>query len=73
MGYRDDGSGILIGLAMFLFFVGIMIYLITLIAAAAAAIAAAGGTIWGGGWAILNYGKSIKENLIDSNRNIADV
>ena len=27
-----------------------------------------GGTFWGGGWAILNYGKSIKENMIDSNR-----
>lgn len=64
----DDGLGALIGIALVIGAVIFVVYIITLIAAAVATIAAAGGSLWGGGWAILNYGKSIKENLIDSNR-----
>lgn len=42
--------------------------MISLIAAILAGLAAAGGVAVGGGTAVLNYGRSVKENLIDSNR-----
>jgi len=64
----DDLLGIFIGLIVVIAVVALIIYIITLIALAVAAIAAIAGSVWGGGWAVLNYGKSIKENLIDSNR-----
>ena len=68
----DDYSG-LIGILIVIGVIIFIVYVITLIAAAIAAVAAAGGTVWGGGWAILNYGKSMKKNLIDSNRVAATV
>lgn len=43
----------------------------TVIAVAIAGAASAGGVLWGGGTAILNYGSSFKENMIDSNRTAA--
>jgi len=64
----DDGIGTLIWIAVVIVTVIAVVYVITLIAAAIAMAAAAGGSLWGGGRAIFNYGKSIKENLIDSNR-----
>jgi len=67
----DDAMGALIGgiigIALLLF----VLYVIILIATAIATIAATGGFLWGGGWAVLNYGRSIKQNLIDSNRTSA--
>ena len=39
-----------------------------MLASVLAAVAGAGGTLWGGGTAIVNYYKSFKENMIDSNR-----
>jgi hypothetical protein len=64
----DDGIGCLISAVLIIALVIFVVYVITLIAVAAATIAAAAGSAWGGGWAILNYGKSFKENMIDSNR-----
>lgn len=39
-----------------------------MIASVLAGIAGAGGIAWGGGTAVVNYCKSFKENMIDSNR-----
>lgn len=39
-----------------------------MIASVLAVIAGAGGIAWGGGTAVVNYCKSFKENMIDSNR-----
>ena len=59
-----------IGLAIVAIIVIIVaiVYVISLIAAILAGLAAAGGVVVGGGTAVLNYGRSVKENLIDSNR-----
>ena len=38
-----------------------------MIASVLAAVAGGAGVLWGGGTAIFNYGKSFKENMIDSN------
>ena len=63
-----DGMGyvisVVIGLVVLVFF----IYLITFVAVTVVSLAALGGSLWGGGWAIYNYGQSLKENFIDSNR-----
>jgi len=48
--------------------IAVILYLLALAAMAIATVAAIGGSIWGGGWAILNYCRAIKEHLIDSNR-----
>lgn len=64
----DDDFGGIIGLVIGLAIVAFVIYCIVLIASALAAVAGVGGTIWGGGTAIVNYCKSFKENMIDSNR-----
>ena len=63
---------LLIKLILFIIVVVVAIYVLTYVVTAAAAIAVVGGLAWGGGLAILNYGKSLKENLIDSNRPRAD-
>ena len=57
-----------IGLAIVAIIVIIVaiVYVISLIAAILAGLAAAGGVAVG--TAVLNYGRSVKENLIDSNR-----
>lgn len=44
-----------------------VVYVIVMIASVLAAIAGGAGVLWGGGTAIVNYGKSFKENMIDSN------
>jgi len=64
----DDGLGWLIGIFILIIAVVAIVYIITLIAAVLAGVAAAGGSLWGGGSALINYGKSFKENMIDSNR-----
>jgi len=64
----DDALwGFILGIAA-LALVLFILYVIVLVATAVATIAATGGFLWGGGWATLNYAKSIKQNLIDSNR-----
>ncbi len=67
---RSDGDefgflGVIIGVIVA---VVIIIYIMVLIAAVFATAAAAIGSVWGGGTAIWNYSKSMKENLWDSNR-----
>jgi len=64
----DDFAGVIIGIIVVVAIVALIVYIIALIAMAIATVAAIGGSVWGGGWAILNYCRSIKENLIDSNR-----
>jgi hypothetical protein len=63
----DDAGG-LIGFVLILALIAVVVYFVVMIAGALAAVAGAGGLLWGGGTAILNYGKSFKENMIDSNR-----
>ncbi len=64
----DDDFGVIIGLIIGLVVIAFVIYCIVMIASVLAGIAGAGGIVWGGGTAIVNYGKSFKENMIDSNR-----
>lgn len=52
----------------FLILIAVVVYVITLIAGVIATVAGAAGTAWGGGTAIVNYCKSFKENMIDSNK-----
>lgn len=65
-GMDGDGIGILILLAIIIAIICLIIYIASIIIS----VAAAGGALWGGGTAILNYGRSFKENMIDSNRAI---
>ncbi|MBO5383628.1 MAG: hypothetical protein J6A30_04945 [Ruminococcus sp.] len=67
----DDLIGGLIGLMIVVAIVAFVIYCIVMLASIIASIAGAGGLLWGGGTAIANYGKSFKENMVDSNRAIA--
>lgn len=67
----DSGIGALIGIALAIAAVIFVIYCIVLAAGAIAAVAGTGGVLWGGGTAVVNYGKSFKENMIDSNRAVA--
>ena len=64
----EDGIGALIGLLIILAIVAFVIYCIVMLAGIIASVAGAGGLLWGGGTAIANYGKSFKENMVDSNR-----
>jgi len=64
----DSDGGELIIIALIIAAILFIIYIITIIATAVLSIAAASGTIWGGGRAIMNYGLSFKEHMIDSNR-----
>jgi hypothetical protein len=64
----DDGVGTILGAALVLGIIFLFVYVVTMIAAAVVGVAAAAGSLWGGGWAFINYGKSFKENIIDSNR-----
>lgn len=64
----EDGIGALIGLVIILAIVAFVIYCIVMLAGIIASVAGAGGLLWGGGTAIANYGKSFKENMVDSNR-----
>lgn len=67
-GEMDDDFGGIIGLIIVLVVVAFIIYCIVIMASILVSVAGAGGLIWGGGTAIANYGKSFKENMIDSNR-----
>lgn len=64
----DDDLGAIIGFVIILGVIAFIIYCIVILAGIIASIAGAGGVLWGGGTAIANYGKSFKENMIDSNR-----
>lgn len=64
----DDDFGGIIVLIIGLAIVAFVIYCIVMIASVLAGVAGAGGIVWGGGTAIVNYSKSFKENMIDSNR-----
>ncbi|MBR7008194.1 MAG: hypothetical protein IKH90_06150 [Ruminococcus sp.] len=64
----EDGIGALIGFVIILAIVAFVIYCIVMLAGIIASVAGAGGLLWGGGTAIANYGKSFKENMVDSNR-----
>lgn len=64
----DSGIGALIGIVLVIAAIIFVIYCIVLIAGAIAAVAGTGGVLWGGGTAVVNYSKSFKENMIDSNR-----
>lgn len=62
----DDWGGIIaliLGIAVIIF----IVYVIVMIASVLAAVAGGAGVLWGGGTAIVNYSKSFKENMIDSN------
>ena len=63
----DSDGGELLGIALVIAAAIFIIYIITIIATAVIAISAAGGAVWGGGRAIMNYGTSFKEYMIDSN------
>lgn len=67
---RSDGEefGYLAFIVGVIIAVVVIVYIMVLIATACAAIAAAVGSVWGGGTAIWNYSKSMKENLWDSNQ-----
>lgn len=62
----DDWGGI-IGVILVIAVVIVVLYIIVLIASVLAVVAGGAGVLWGGGTAIVNYGKSFKENMIDSN------
>ena len=62
----DDWGG-LIGIVIAIAAIIFVIYVIVMIASILAAVAGGAGVLWGGGTAIVNYGKSFKENMIDSN------
>lgn len=64
----DDGIGALIGFVIIIAIIVFIIYCIMILASIIATVASTGGALWGGGTAIANYGKSFKENVIDSNR-----
>ena len=56
----DSGIGTLIGIVLAIAAVIFVIYCIVLIASVLAAVAGAGGVLWGGGTAVVNYGKSFR-------------
>ncbi len=62
----DDWGG-LIAVVLAIAAIIFVVYVIVLIASVLAAVAGGAGVLWGGGTAIVNYGKSFKENMIDSN------
>ena len=62
----DDWGG-LIGVLLVIAAIIFVVYVIVMIASVLAAVAGGAGVLWGGGTAIVNYGKSFKENMIDSN------
>lgn len=62
----DDWGG-LIAIALAIAAITFVVYVIVMIASVLAAVAGGAGILWGGGTAIVNYGKSFKENMIDSN------
>ncbi len=67
----DDDYGGIIGIFIILAVMVFIVYCIVLIASVIVAIAGIGGTLWGGGTALVNYIVSFKENMIDSNKAFA--
>lgn len=63
----DDWGG-LIAIVFAIAAIVFVVYVIAMIASVLAAVAGGAGILWGGGTAVVNYGKSFKENMIDSNR-----
>lgn len=66
----DDFGGVIIFFIVAVIVLAV-IYCIVMIASVLAGIAGVGGFAWGGGTAVVNYCKSFKENMIDSNRGAA--
>ena len=68
----DEGGGgclgYLIAAVIVIAIIAVIVYAVIMIASVLAGIAGVGGLAWGGGTALVNYGKSFKENMIDSNR-----
>ena len=64
----DHSGGFFVLLLIVLGLLFLALYLIIMAASILALTAGAAGSVWGGGTAVLNYGKSFKENMIDSNR-----
>ena len=62
----DDWGGI-IAVIFVIVVIGVVVYCIVMIASLLAMVAGGAGILWGGGTAVLNYGRSFKENMIDSN------
>lgn len=66
----DDGGclGYIIVGVIAIAVIGFVIYIAAMIASVLAGIAGVSGLAWGGGTAVVNYFKSFKENMIDSNK-----
>lgn len=62
-----DIIALILGIAAIIFIVYVIVYVIVMVAFVLAAVAGGAGVLWGGGTAIVNYSKSFKENMIDSN------
>ncbi len=67
----DDDYGGIIAILFILAAIVLVLYFLVVIASVIAGIAGAAGFVWGGGTAVVNYGKSFKENIIDSNMGVA--
>lgn len=67
----DNDSGGIFGAVLILVIAAAIIYIGILLASVIAIVAGSGGVLWGGGTAVVNYGRSVKENMIDSNRKAA--
>lgn len=65
-----DWGGCIVAI-FFIVVVLFIIYVIAMVASILAMVAGGAGALWGGGTAIVNYGKSFKENMIDSNATAA--
>jgi hypothetical protein len=69
--FKRDGEGYFIGLLLVIAAIALIIYLLIYLAGIIIAIASGLGILYGGGTAIVNYFRSFKEHIIDSNRNPA--
>lgn len=66
---NDDGClGYIIVGVIAIAVIGFIIYIAVMLASVLAGIAGVSGLAWGGGTAVVNYFKSFKENMIDSNK-----
>ena len=63
----DDFDGV-VGFIIIFVIIGLIVYAAIILASVIATVAGIGGTAWGGGTAVVNYCKSFKENMIDSNK-----
>lgn len=65
----DNRNGLVFTLVMLAIIA--VVCVTVLVAGVITSVAGASGVLWGGGTALINYGKSFKENMIDSNRAVA--